>query len=116
MKHTLFPLDELECGAIRAVAIGRIKIVVIRTSQGDLHALRDRCPHRGGPLSRGLLQYRVEGDDVETLTLSDDCVLRCPWHGHEFDVQTGRCLADPTGMRVRAYEIGVEDGMVVVDR
>ena len=41
---------------------------------GDVHALENVCPHQGGPLGEG----KVE----------DNCVF-CPWHGWEFDVETG---------------------------
>jgi nitrite reductase (NADH) small subunit len=40
-------------------------------------------------------------------------VLRCPWHGWEFDPKTGRCLDDPA-MRVAVYDAKVVDGRVLV--
>jgi nitrite reductase/ring-hydroxylating ferredoxin subunit len=52
------------------------------------------------------------------VALCDDrFVLRCPAHGHEFDVTTGVCDADPRrGGRVRTYPVVVEDGKVYVER
>ena len=38
-------------------------------------------------------------------------ILTCPWHGLEFDLTTGRCLANPR-VRVRQYPVAVEDGLV----
>jgi nitrite reductase/ring-hydroxylating ferredoxin subunit len=43
----------------------------------------------------------------------DGEIVTCPWHGLEFDVTTGRCLASPK-VRVRTYPVVVEDGLVKV--
>ena len=42
-------------------------------------------------------------------------VVVCPWHGWEFDVQTGRSLCDPQKTRVRSYVTRVEHGRVFVE-
>ena len=43
-------------------------------------------------------------------------VLRCPWHGWEFDLETGEKLFDVTERaRVRTYPVSVEDGRVVIN-
>ncbi len=44
----------------------------------------------------------------------DDSVLRCPWHGWEFDIRTGRSLFDPERMRVTTYPTLVEDGQLFI--
>ncbi|MFC7658695.1 Rieske (2Fe-2S) protein [Pseudonocardia benzenivorans] len=38
----------------------------------------------------------------------------CPWHGYEFTLATGRSIVEPEKLRVRTYEVAVEDGDVVV--
>ena len=115
-KHALFPQTELAPGELRQVKVDGVAIVVLRTSDGHLRALRDTCPHQGALLSNGSLEAAVDGPDVGRYELSPDrAVLRCPWHGYEFDVESGRCLADP-GSRVRAYLVTVEAGIVTVER
>ena len=115
-KHALFPQAELAPGEIRRAAVDGIAIVVLRTADGRLRALRDVCPHQGAMLSKGSLEAAVDGADVGLYELrADRAVLRCPWHGYEFDVDDGRCLADP-GSRVRAYPVSVENGIVTVER
>jgi nitrite reductase/ring-hydroxylating ferredoxin subunit len=115
MAHVLFPLSDLAPGELKAVEVGRLKIVVARMPDGTVRALRDRCSHMGAKLSHGRLVRHTDGDEVGEVHLMDTYVLQCPWHGFQFDVDTGRCVADPDGERVRSYEIRVEDGQVVLD-
>ena len=78
---------------------------------GEYFALRNRCPHQGGPLCEGLqfapLRSTGPGDYVRG---SAGEVIRCPWHGWEFSVRTGRSWFDPERTRVRSYRAGVRAG------
>jgi nitrite reductase/ring-hydroxylating ferredoxin subunit len=116
MKHVLFPIDELERGHVRSVTVAGIRIAIIRTQADELWALRDICPHLGGQLSHGSLQPMVVGSEAGEYRLAETLILRCPWHGYEFDIQTGRCVADPEGLRVRSYSVTVEQRQVVLER
>ena len=113
-RFELFPADELGPGEMRAVVVDGRSVALVRTQAGDLHALRDVCPHQGAPLSRGYVDVAVRSDGVGRYLESGQYAVRCPWHGHEFAVETGRCLADPERIRVRAYPVGVEDGTIVI--
>jgi nitrite reductase/ring-hydroxylating ferredoxin subunit len=116
VKYPLFPAAELPPGSIRGATVdGALKVVVVHTDAGRLYALRDRCPHMGGPLSYGVLGRVVDGSDVGQWQLDRRWMLRCPWHGLEFDLESGACLADER-RRVRTYAVGVEDGQVVLER
>lgn len=116
MKYELFPAEELQPGQMRAARVGSVNVVVLRDLGGEYHALRDVCAHLGARLSHGVLEKMVQGDDVGERELSNRLVIRCPWHGFEFDAATGRCPADPTRVRVRAYTVNVENGTLVLDR
>lgn len=115
MKHDLFADHELAPGTMRAIRVENIAIVVIRDAEGSLSALRDICPHHGAALSQGVLQQKVIGDQVGSKDLSAELIVRCPRHGYEFDVGTGRCPADER-QRVRVYAVDVENGRVVLER
>jgi 3-phenylpropionate/trans-cinnamate dioxygenase ferredoxin subunit len=42
-------------------------------------------------------------------------IIRCPWHGRQFDIETGRAIQDPKTQRVRVYPVWLEDDLVVID-
>jgi nitrite reductase/ring-hydroxylating ferredoxin subunit len=52
--------------------------------------------------------------DNELEYVMEGRILRCPWHGFEFDLATGRSLADPTRLRVKTYSVVVENGQLVI--
>jgi nitrite reductase (NADH) small subunit len=116
VRYELFPAEEVKPGEVRRVEIGGLNVAVARLPNGEFRALFDRCPHMGAPLSIGWLGPMVVGDRAGAYAMSDRFILRCPWHHIEFDVDTGRCPADPKRTRVRAYGISVIDGVVVLDR
>lgn len=116
MKHDLFPIEELPAGQMRAVKVGGVSILIIHTDDGSLHALRNVCAHQGAKLEHGPLQRAVSSDGLGSYALADDYVVRCPWHGFEYDAASGRALADPDHCRVRAYRVSVEAGRVLLER
>ena len=80
---------------------------------GELRGVRNRCPHHGGPLCRGTVEQRLTGRPGR-YDVTGELVLRCPWHGWEFDPATGTCLDDPA-LRVAVYPAKTVDGRVLVD-
>ena len=82
----------------RVVATGFGDIAVFRTATGALFAVEDRCPHRGGPLSAGI----VHGEQVT-----------CPLHNWVISLSTGLAEAPDVGC-VRTIPVKVEDGTVLL--
>jgi len=116
MRHELFPAAELEPGTMRAADVDGVEVVVIRKLDGSYAAFRNVCSHLGARLSNGRLHRKVVGDVQGERRLDDDLVLHCPWHGFEFDVDTGRCVAEPQRVRGRKYAVEVVDGVVMLTR
>jgi nitrite reductase (NADH) small subunit len=85
-------------GEAKTFAAGTREVCVARVS-GELLALDNECPHRGGPLGGGV----VEGTKVV-----------CPWHGWAFDLRNGQSVFNPAA-RIAAYAIKIEDGDVFVE-
>jgi nitrite reductase/ring-hydroxylating ferredoxin subunit len=94
---------------------GPMPIVVIRDNDGSLYGLLDKCLHQGGQLSRGKLLTATNGK-----TLGDyheepgRSIVKCPWHGFEYDVKTGCTMFDEQ-RRVRVFKVREEDGQIVVE-
>jgi nitrite reductase/ring-hydroxylating ferredoxin subunit len=68
------------------------KTLAVFNIDGALHAIDNTCIHRGGPLGEGDLEGSV---------------VTCPWHGWQYDVTTGACVANPAA-KVERYEVKVE--------
>jgi 3-phenylpropionate/trans-cinnamate dioxygenase ferredoxin subunit len=103
-------VDEIPPGARKIVTCGRREIGVFNVG-GEFYALRNRCPHQGGPLCAGALWGSVTSSlpgEFEYGERHD--VLTCPWHGWEFDVATGQSWCDPARLRTRSYPVGVAAG------
>ena len=115
MKHPLFPLHELAPGEMRAAQVDKLSVVIVRKLDGSVRGLLNRCSHQGAKLSDGRVMPLVVGGDVGKRQLTEELVIRCPWHGFEFDLEGGRCVADPRRQRVRGFEVTVEDDIVILD-
>jgi nitrite reductase/ring-hydroxylating ferredoxin subunit len=111
--HDVGSLGELErAGRVIASVGGREVGVLVDTVRERLVAVRNRCPHQGGPLCAGTVSERI-GGSPGTYELQRQSILRCPWHGWEFDVESGICR-DDSRMRVAVYPVKVDDGRVLV--
>ncbi len=110
MKVVVAPLAEFPSGERRIVTAGGRSIGVFRV--GDrFYAVRNRCPHQGGPLCSGRVHRRVVSDAPGVVRHAGAApLIACPWHGWEYDLATGRSYAGPGDARVRAYGVSVERG------
>ncbi len=72
--HKILEPGELPDGRVRTVTVGDRNLAVTRVGD-EYGALDNRCPHQGGPLGEGSIE---------------DCWLRCPWHGYEYDPLDGK--------------------------
>lgn len=82
---------------------------------GEFFALKNVCPHYGAPLCQGSVHGTHRPSPVFTYRPDlQGRVLRCPWHGWEFDIVTGKGLYDANS-RVATYACEVnDDGDLVV--
>jgi nitrite reductase/ring-hydroxylating ferredoxin subunit/uncharacterized membrane protein len=88
--------DELVDDQPTLVYDGKLPVLLVRTG-GELHAIADRCTHRGGPLHEG--------------EFADGCIT-CPWHSSKFRVNDGQLIAGPATRNQRAYEVRTRYGSI----
>jgi nitrite reductase/ring-hydroxylating ferredoxin subunit len=88
--------DELKMDALKLLHIDGKRIALGRTEKGYV-AFHDRCTHRGGPLSDGVLICGT---------------VQCPWHGSQFDVNTGAVKAGPATEEIETYKVEEVNGKV----
>jgi nitrite reductase (NADH) small subunit len=90
--------DIIPLGARRLRRADGVEIAVFRTNNDEVYAIEDRCPHKGGPLSQGI----VFGNRVA-----------CPLHNWSIDLAQGEAVAPDKGCVVR-FPAKVEGGLVFV--
>jgi nitrite reductase/ring-hydroxylating ferredoxin subunit/uncharacterized membrane protein len=90
--------DELKIDQMKLLRVGQRRIVLARTERGHV-AFDDRCTHRGGSLADGALACGT---------------VQCPWHGSQFDVNTGEVRQGPAEEGIKTYEVSERDGRVWV--
>ena len=88
--------EELADGRVKPVTCGHTTLCMTR-HQGSYGALDNRCPHQGGPLGEGSIENGL---------------LRCPWHGWDYDPLTGKAPGFDDGVQIFPVEER-EDGVYV---
>ena len=78
--------------------------------EGEFYAYSNMCLHQGGPACEGITIPKVVDIIAEDKTYHgqtfDESQMHfvCPWHGYEYDLKTGECIADRR-MKLRKYEV-----------
>jgi 3-phenylpropionate/trans-cinnamate dioxygenase ferredoxin subunit len=103
-------VDEIPPGQRKIVDVGGRSIGVFNV-KGEFFAVLNRCPHQGGPLCLGntLGFLRSEGVGEFRYSRAGE-IVRCPWHGWEYDLRTGQSWFDPSHVVVRRYDVEVVAG------
>ena len=109
-KHVVAAVADIPPGTRKLAQVNGRAIVVFNLG-GEFFALNNRCPHRGGSLFHGKQTGLVESDGPGNYRYSRPGeIIRCPWHGWEFDVRTGQSWCDPARVRARRYDVSVQPG------
>ena len=91
--------DELSPGSGKVVDADGRNIALFNV-EGTFYAIGNDCTHKGGPLGEGELNGNI---------------VTCPWHGAEFDVETGVVTGPPANKGVGRFPIKVEGDDVLVE-
>jgi nitrite reductase (NADH) small subunit len=93
------PLDNIPRQGARVVKTLHGCVAVFRTADDQVFAIDDRCPHKGGPLSEGI----VHGNQVT-----------CPLHAWVFSLETGMAQGADAGS-VNTYPVRIQAGRILLD-
>ena len=85
-------IDDIPLRGARCVRTPQGKVAVFRTAENEVFAIEDHCPHRGGPLSQGIVHGKA---------------VTCPLHNWVISLETGRALGADEGV-VRTIPVRVE--------
>ena len=90
--------EELKIDQMKLLKIDNKRVVLGRTEKG-FTAFDDRCTHKGGSLAAGTMICGT---------------VQCPWHGSQFNVETGEVKAGPATNRITVYKTEVNNGKVYI--
>jgi nitrite reductase (NADH) small subunit len=112
-KHIVANIDEIPVGGKKFIEINGRSICVFNV-KGEFYALRNSCPHQGAQVCEGSMggmtvchSGNSAGFDISFQREGE--ILRCPWHGWEFDIRTGKSIFDPNRYLVKTYDVTVEE-------
>ena len=116
-EYLVCPEEEIADGGRKVVASGDKEIGIFRV-KGALHAWHNMCPHRQGPICQGRIYPEVvepidENCEVRTLQYNEaNMHVACPWHGWEFNLETGRNAI--SRYRLARAELAIREGQIYV--
>jgi nitrite reductase/ring-hydroxylating ferredoxin subunit len=114
-KHVVAPASDVPPGSRKLFTI-KGRPIAIFNLDGDYFGMLNRCPHQGGSLCDGIVTGLLEAPQPgEYIYSRKGEIVRCPWHGWEFDIRTGQSYCDPERIRTKAYPVGTASGASVIE-
>lgn len=112
-RHAVAAVSDLPPGARKIVSVDGRSVGLFNV-HGRFIAVLNVCPHELAPVCLGRWSGTTAPSPPGQFNWGrEDEILRCPWHGWEFDLLTGECLTDRR--RLRRFPTSVEDGQIYVD-
>ncbi|PDT50066.1 MULTISPECIES: Rieske (2Fe-2S) protein [Sinorhizobium] len=112
-KHFACRVGDVPTGAAKIVKVKNLTMGVFKLSDGYF-AMLNICPHRGAALCEGPVCGTTRScDRREFVYERSGEIVRCAWHGWEFDIRSGEFLVDPK-IKARTFPVSVEDDCIYV--
>ncbi len=112
-RHTIARASDIPPGGRKIVKIEGREVGVFNLD-GTFYALKNVCPHQGARVCLGKVSGTTLPSRVHEFQYGlNGRILRCPWHGWEYDITTGRSIFDPE-VKVVTYPVSVENDQIVV--
>ena len=114
-KHVVAAAADFPPGARKLITVNDRAIVVFNV-QGEYFGLYNKCPHNGGSLVEGVLTGLLQAAEPGAYTYTKQGeIIRCPWHGWEFDIRTGQSFCRAARAKARPLPVRVEPGSDIVE-
>ena len=91
--------NEIQTNQMKLIHVNNKRIVIARTEEGCV-AFDDRCTHKGGSLAGGVMMCGT---------------VHCPWHGSQFDVNTGAVKSGPAKEKIDSYSVSESNGKIYLN-
>jgi nitrite reductase (NADH) small subunit len=91
-------IDDIPRQGARVVRTSQGDVAVFRTAANEVFALRDRCPHKGGPLSQGIVSGKT---------------VTCPLHNWNIQLDSGEAVAPDKGC-AGTFPVKIADGKIYI--
>ena len=101
--HKVAETDEVSEGRVKSATAGTQSVALVHFN-GAYAAMDNACPHQGGPLGEGSIEKGI----------NDECWLRCPWHGWDFDPLTGKPPGGHEDSGQQMFDVDVRDDGIYV--
>jgi nitrite reductase/ring-hydroxylating ferredoxin subunit len=109
-RHIVARTTDIPPGGNKVFGVDGRDIVVFHVN-GEFFALLNRCPHAGAPLEKAACVARLTSPEPGVFERSRvGELLRCAWHGWEFDMRNGQSWFDPKRFKIRSYPVAIESG------
>lgn len=116
MKYPVGKINELSPGSKKVVHVDNKSIVLICSQENQFYAVRNACPHQGAELACGSVSGTMVPSEVGHYVYGkENQIIRCPWHGFEYDITTGCAVHDEADAKVKNYEVIVEDDTILIN-
>ena len=114
-KYVVAAADEILPGERKLVNV-RGRPILIFNLDGDYFGILDRCPHQGASLCKGKLVGLVEADRPGQYNFTrNNEIIRCAWHGWEFDIRTGKSRCEPEKIKATRYNVETKIGSDIIE-
>lgn len=111
--------DELQPGERTILSLNGRDVGVLNV-EGNYYAISNVCPHQRGPICEGAIKRELDGEYVGPGKRvrefhSDTVTISCPYHGWEYDIETGEHVGDRR-LAVPTFNVVVEDDQIFIER
>lgn len=115
MSYCVANFNDVPVGKALIVDVKGISVGLFK-EDGNIYAIRNTCPHKQAPVCKGTVDgTMLPSEPCEFKFGLEGLVLKCPWHGWEFDLTTGESLFGISSRKVKTYPVDVKEGKIYLE-